>query len=273
MNLAMKRVKNLLSVAAILIVASRAYGASSPDGEPIIGRQSFVINGPAGGPSGAMAGGPLMGNGDVGVMLSGPAEELIFYIGKNDSWGRLSQSAMAVGQMRIMTPAVQGAALKTTVDMQHAELCGEYVKGNAALTSRSWVDANRNLLCVELANKGTIPLAMTLQNGASGLLPASVMDNGVPIQLGCEQLGDGRWFFIGEMADVAVLDRTLTEAEIAQLAQAKRGEVKAFDGNTRLPLTAPAISKALTISGWVKVSQALHRRQLYHEQRRVESGL
>jgi hypothetical protein len=160
----MKRMKNVLCVVAMLMVASRAYGASSSAGEPIVGRQSFVINGPAGGASGAMAGGPLMGNGDVGVMLSGPAEELIFYIGKNDSWGRLSQSVMAVGQLRIMTPALQGAALKTKVDMQHAELCGEYVKGNAALTSRSWIDANRNLLCVELRNTGTVQLALSLQN-------------------------------------------------------------------------------------------------------------
>ncbi|MCX6877883.1 MAG: hypothetical protein NTW21_29330 [Verrucomicrobia bacterium] len=160
----MKRVKNGLSVVAILMVASRACGASSPDGEPIVGRQSFVINGPAGGASGAMAGGPIMGNGDVGVMLSGPAEELIFYIGKNDSWGSLSQSVMAVGQMRIMTPALQGATLRTTVDMQHAELRGEYAKATAALASRSWVDANRNLLCVELSNTGTVQLAMTLQH-------------------------------------------------------------------------------------------------------------
>lgn len=247
--------KNVLSTLAILIVASRACTASSSAGEPIVGRQSFAITGPAGGASGAMAGGPIIGNGDVGIMLSGPAEELIFHIGKNDSWGRISQSAMGVGQMRIMTPALQGATLKTTVDMQHAELRGEYVKGDAALTSRSWVDANRNLLCVELANNGSVPLVMKLQNGASGLLPASVKDNGVPIQLGCEQLGDGRWFFSGEMADVAVLDRALTEMEIAQLAGGKRGEVKAFDGNTRLPLAAPAISKALTISGWVKVTK------------------
>ena len=164
MKQTMKRMKNVLCVVSMLMVASRAYVASSSAGEPIVGRQSFVINGPAGGASGAMAGGPIMGNGDVGVMLSGPAEELIFYIGKNDSWGRLSQSVMAVGQLRIMTPALQGAALKTKVDMQHAELCGEYVKGNAALTSRSWIDANRNLLCVELRNTGTVQLALSLQN-------------------------------------------------------------------------------------------------------------
>jgi hypothetical protein len=255
----MKRMKNVLCVVAILMVASRAYGASSSAGEPIVGRQSFVINGPAGGASGAMAGGPLMGNGDVGVMLSGPADELIFHIGKNDSWGRLSQSVVAVGQLRIMTPALGGAALKTTVDMQHAELNGEYVKGNAALTSRSWLDANRNLLCVELRNTGTVQLALSLQNtnGSNPIgstPPSSVKDNGVPVQLGCEQNGSGRWFFNGEMADITILDKALSDVDMANLAKRERKEVKVFDGKTRQPLTAPAISNALAISGWIKAT-------------------
>ncbi len=169
MKQAMKRMKNALPIITILMLASRACGESLSAGEPDVGRQSFVINGPAGGASGAMAGGPLVGNGDVGVMLSGPADDLIFFIGKNDSWGKLSQSVMAVGQLRIKTPALQGATLRTTVDMQHAELCGEYAKGDAALTSRSWLDANRNLLCVELRNTGTVQLALSLQhtNGTS----------------------------------------------------------------------------------------------------------
>ena len=255
----MKRVKNVLSVVGILMVASRVCGAISSEGEPVVGRHSFVINEPVGGPTGAMAGGPLMGNGDVGVMLSGHADELTFYIGKNDSWGRISQSVMAVGQMRIMTPALGGATLKTTVDMQHAELRGEYVKGNAALSSRSWVDSNRNLLCVELSNTGTVQFAMTLQNingndHTRNTPPLSINDNGLPAQLGCEQHGGGRWFFNGEMADITVLDKALSDADIVNLAKSERKDVKVFDGKNRQPLTVPAISNALVISGWIKAT-------------------
>ena len=49
----MKRMKHVLSVVAILIGALRACGASSSEGDPVVGRQSFVLNGPAGGASGA----------------------------------------------------------------------------------------------------------------------------------------------------------------------------------------------------------------------------
>ncbi|MCY2950508.1 MAG: hypothetical protein NTU53_00835 [Planctomycetota bacterium] len=254
-------------LAAIVVACGCAATAVEPqarkalldDGAQVVGRHSFAINGPAGGPTSGMASGPLIGNGDLGVMQSGPAENLVFCIGKNDFWCIRTQSVMAVGQVKISTPALQGSSFKTAVDMQLAEIRGEYAKGDAALASRAWVDANRNLLCVELVNKGTAPLATTLQNikggGRDTVVPASVKDNQTAIQVGCEQSGGGRWFFSGEMADVKVLDRALTKDEIAKLARDERKEVRVFDGRTRQPLSAPAISKGLAISGWIKASK------------------
>jgi len=74
-----------LAVAAGLAEAGAAPPPQAPpsDDEKIVGRHSFVINRPVGGPTALMASGPLIGNGDVGVMQSGPADALIFYIGKN----------------------------------------------------------------------------------------------------------------------------------------------------------------------------------------------
>jgi hypothetical protein len=258
--------------AAIILISSFAFATThaatagearpsetpSSEGIQIVGKHAIVMNKPVGGPSSGMANGPLIGNGDLGVMQSGSAEHLVFYIGKNDFWCIRTQSVMAVGQVRIATPALQGASFKTTVDMQLAEIRGEYAKEDAALASRAWVDANRNLLCIELVSTGPRPLAMTVQstNGGDGAMkPSSVKDNNIPIQVGCEQYGGGRWFFSGEMADVTVLDRALSEEEIAKLAQGELKEVNAFDGKTRQPLAAPAISKALTISAWIKVAK------------------
>ena len=255
----------LTAVVAAYVCAASAAESQSPktpssDGNQIVGRHSIVINRSAGGPTGGMASGPLVGNGDVGVMQYGPAENLIFSIGKNDFWCIRTQSVMAVGQVRISTPALQGASVKTTVDMQLAEIRGEYAKGATALASRAWVDANRNLLCVELVNRGAAPLAMKVQDikgngGADATKPTSVKDNAVPVQVGCEQYGGGRWFFTGEMADVTVLDRAMSEEEIAKIVRGERKTVKDFDGKTRLPLTVPRISRAFTISAWIKASK------------------
>ena len=113
-------------------------------------------------PSNKMADGPLLGNGDVGVVQAGPPEALAFYIGKNDYWGLGRQAPMPVGQVRILTPALAGGSFKAVEDMRLAEVRGDYAKGPAALASRAWVDANHNLLCVELANKGTETLHISV---------------------------------------------------------------------------------------------------------------
>jgi len=85
-------------------------------------------------------------------------------------------------------------------------------------------------------------------------VPTSVPASDNPVKIGCEQHGGGRWFFSGEMADVAVLDRALSLEEIATLAKGERKDVQTFDGKTGKPLAAPEISKSLTVSGWIKAA-------------------
>ena len=258
--LSAKMIISQYSIAGTLFLGawvSCAGIATSPEGMRIVGSHSITLNAPVGGPTKFMPSGPLLGNGDVGVMQSGPAEQLIFYIGKNDFWTLRNQAPIAVGQVRILTPELQGASFKTVTDMQLAEVRGEYVKGETRLMSRAWVDANRNLLCVELANTGAKPLVVSLQNikGSGGAMPpASVPESARPVKIGCEQHGGGRWFFNGEMADVKVLDRALSVADIAAFARGGRQEVQAFDGKAGRPFVAPAISRALTVSVWVKAA-------------------
>lgn len=263
----------LLGLAGVASAAEpQAPQAALSDGGQIVARHTFDINHPAGEPSGGMAGGPLIGNGDVGVMQSGPADDFIFFIAKNDFWsgdrrnerGEVYSAPQPVGQVRLATPVLKDATFKTTVDMQFAEIRGEYTKGAASLTSRSWVDANRNLFCIELANKGTIPLAMSLKNikgsGGDGCMMPVAVPNSSTTTLGATERAVKEHYytdhFNGEMADFAVIERVLPDAEIAKLARAKRGEVKTFDGKTAYPLTMPpTIIKALTLSGWIKMSK------------------
>ena len=233
-----------------------AANPAVPEGVTLVGRHEIVLNTPVGEPTQYMPQGPLIGNGDIGVMQSGPAEQLLFYIGKNDLWGFGSQSPMTVGQIRLLTPQLQGATFKTTVDMQLAEIRGEYHTATAALASRAWVDANHNLFCVELANQGTTALAMKLESvmGGTSQIAANVQDNTIQAKVGCEQYGGNRWYFNGEMADVDVKARAFAPAEITALVQGGRQQVVAFNGATSYPLVTPPISTALTISGWIKVT-------------------
>ena len=244
----------ILILPIFLISAATGQSAAGPD---LVANHAITLNAPAGEPTRYMPSGPLLGNGDVGVMQSGPAEQLIYYIGKNDFWSIKSQSPIAVGQLRILTPALQCAKFQTISDMRLAEIRGNYANGQSAMTSRAWVDAKQNLLCVELSNKGSKPLAISLQNfmGASAsTVPPTITANANPVKIGCEQYGGGRWFFNGEMADVTILDRALSLEEITTLAKGARNNVQTFDGKAGKTLAAPDVSKALTIAGWVRAA-------------------
>ncbi len=237
-----------------LIAAAKGQAVTGPE---IVEKHAITLNAPVGEPTQFMPSGPLLGNGDVGVMQSGPAAQLTYYIGKNDFWSIKYQAPIAVGQLRIRTPALQGAKFQTVSDMRLAEIRGDYTNGDAAMTSRAWVDANQNLLCVELSNKGSKPLAITLKNfmGASAAtVPASITASANPVKIGCEQHGGERWIFNGELADVAVLDRALGLEEIVTLAKGERKDVQTFDGKAGKPLAAPDVSRALTVSGWIKAA-------------------
>ena len=249
----------IVTMFVVLAISSMSIQAAppTPHGVRIVGDHSITLNAPVGEPTQFMPCGPLLGNGDIGVMQSGPAEQLTYYIGKNDFWSIKYQSPITVGQLRILTPALQGAEFQTVSDMRLAEIRGNYAIGDAAMTSRAWVDANRNLLCVELSNTCSQPLAISLQNimGASTTaVPARITASANPVKIGCEQHGGGRWFFNGEMADVSVLDRALSLGEIAMLAKGDRKQVQTFDGKIGKPLAAPDVSKSLTISGWIKAA-------------------
>jgi hypothetical protein len=61
-------------------------------------------------PTRGMVDGPLLGNGDVGVVLAGPPDAQQFHLGKNDFWRRHDASVMAVGSIRLDAPALAEAS-------------------------------------------------------------------------------------------------------------------------------------------------------------------
>src|SRR6187402_265836 len=93
----------------LALLATAGFGQAATTGPDIVAKHSIVLDSPAGEATNLMARGPLLGNGDVGVMQSGPADCLTYFIGKNDFWSIKYQSPIAVGQVKIVTPALQGA--------------------------------------------------------------------------------------------------------------------------------------------------------------------
>ncbi|MCW1923841.1 hypothetical protein OKA05_14835 [Luteolibacter arcticus] len=230
----------------------------APEGADLAGKHAIIFGKPAARvPTAGMTDGPLLGNGDIGVVQAGSPDLLSFHIGKNDFWSLKRLLPLVVGQVRIVTPALKNATFHTEADLQLAETRGRFTQGDAELSTRSLVDANGSGFIQTLTNSGKQPLDITVHNIKSDEIrtatgPALVSPATKPALYGCEQSGKNRWFFKGAMADTQVLDRALSDEEIATLARAPRGEPQIFDGKTTRPANAPVIEKAMTFSAWIK---------------------
>ena len=59
-------------------------------------------------------------------------------------------------------PGLQGASYRQEQDMANAEVRGTFTKGGATIRTRSWVDANENLLVTALQCAGSQPVEVSL---------------------------------------------------------------------------------------------------------------
>jgi alpha-L-fucosidase 2 len=117
--------------------------------------------------------GPLLGNGDVGAVLSGPPEALAFHVGKNDAWThddrrlRGGATLLTVGGLRLDTPALTGVAYHVEQDIRRAELRGRFAGNRGTLEFTAWMPREPNLLVCELRHAGgeSIDLAARLWVG------------------------------------------------------------------------------------------------------------
>lgn len=94
-------------------------------------------------PSCDSAGSMPLGNGDIGVNVwVEPSGDLLFYIGKTDSWGELGQ-LYKVGRVRVRlladgVPLLAGDAFRWTLHLEEGAVVVRTEQGEARL----WVDAN-----------------------------------------------------------------------------------------------------------------------------------
>jgi len=224
-----------------------------------------VYTSPPGGiPTGQMPDGPLLGNGDVGVVLAGPAEEQQFYIGKNDFWRRNDASVMGIGVLKVVMPELRGGSYRQEQDLALAEVRGAFTNGVVAVQTRSFVDANSNTLVTELKCTGSKPVTVSvLKIGSRTGLQEKDPDNKITdtdnkVNIGREQyqyLGS-RWYFNGSIADVRVESKALSAHEIADIAKAgvKEADAKVYDGATVFTaMDVPRIETVVSVSAWIKI--------------------
>jgi len=112
-------------------------------------------------PSGEMPGGPIIGNGDIGIVLGGPPESLTYYIGKSDFWGIERGAITAVGKLSLSIPALSGASYHVEENIGPATVTGKFTLADGhELSVSSWAASADNLFILNLHNTGTLPLTL-----------------------------------------------------------------------------------------------------------------
>lgn len=227
----------------------------------VAGHTAVFTNPPRLVPTRSMPDGPLLGNGDVGVVLAGPPEAQQFFIGKNDFWRRPDASVMAVGCVTLLMPALQGASYRQEQDLAKAEVRGTFTKDGTTVRTRAWVDKG-GFLATELKCDSTQTVEVSLRHtmGEVGAgVPRAVERTSGKTTIGRELHGGGRWYFDGSLADVTIEPRAISSAELRARAAKPPDDTaaKLFDGRATFEeRAAPPIATAVTVSAWIKIASA-----------------
>ncbi len=135
----------------------------SEDNKGIVSRHTVVFRTPPEHvPVSGVPDGPLMGNGDIGAAVGGPAELQTFYLGKNDFWyaregggeGVPHGGPRMVGGVDVAIPDLAGADYAAEQRLTDATVATTLSRGETSVTLRGWVAATENALVVELAGGG-----------------------------------------------------------------------------------------------------------------------
>lgn len=243
-------------LAFVLACAALPACADVSAGLKIVATHNAIIHAPPRHvPTTKIPDGPLLGNGDVGVVLAGPPQLQQFYIGKNDFWTNTPASAkvITVGRVEIAIPALKGASYRQVQDMALAEVRGTFSKGALTVHTRSWVDANANYLITELRSDGLpVSVSVRLWGGEQAEVPSRVADDGTPANIGRETYGGGRWYFDGDIAGVRI-----TKAVLSGKVAGEPRKPGRFDGKSNWrELPVGKMDKSVSVAAWIKIQSA-----------------
>ena len=107
---------------------------------------------------------PLMGNGDLGVCVTGPPEAQRFWISKCDFWKAEPGSGgpRPIGSIDVLIPKLKGAAYRAEQILYVPAVSVSLKTPKSKAAVRSWVPAMANLLVIELSVTGE-PVEVTVK--------------------------------------------------------------------------------------------------------------
>ncbi|HEY3331090.1 MAG TPA: hypothetical protein VGK19_13770 [Capsulimonadaceae bacterium] len=171
----------------------------------IVSRHTAVFDAsPTNVPTQRMPDGPLLGNGDVGVVIAGTANDQLFYIGKNDFWQITEPKIVSLATIRLTIPALQNGSYRQEQVLSSANVRGTFRTVTHELHTTSWVASDDNCLITELTNAGSTPLDVAVDLvGPSVVTSVSAQHDGPPSALSLSRIADSEPVEGGRSATVA----------------------------------------------------------------------
>jgi hypothetical protein len=151
----------ILTVAIIPILLSCGGGRTGFDkqAETIIGKHVVLFTRPPQRiPAKVSVDAPLLGNGYMGVALSGNPEHQVFYVARNDFWrlkaGHNESYPAVLGKIEVSIPGLQGASYLVEQHLYDAVTVARFAKDDFSVTYRTYVAADADVTVIEIGMKG-----------------------------------------------------------------------------------------------------------------------
>jgi hypothetical protein len=229
---------SIVSAAAALGLSSLVQGASGqtiPDPTlmgPALAANVRGIYGSIGAPSSpTMVNAPVVGNGDMGLMIGGASTSLNFVVGKADFWGVQHGVIMPVGKLVLNASSLSGSSYSLVENVGAATVTGTFAIGNYGLGMNSWIAASQNTAFIQLTNSGSQPLTFSSQlqdaygttgnPGTLGYSANSTWLNASPdavyLELGNYTHIGSTAPFTGRIADMQIFSQALNSAQLNAL--------------------------------------------------------
>jgi alpha-L-fucosidase 2 len=127
--------------------------------------------------------GPLLGNGDLGVVLMNNIDTMSFVFNKNEFWSLTQGVRKAMFTMSLAIPGMAGASYLTQEDLATGTVYGQFALGGNQITTRSWVQAddttnNRFFTQFTYTGSGSQTVTVSLARGISNSNPTSTATSG-----------------------------------------------------------------------------------------------
>jgi len=147
-----------LTGAMVLAASMAVAGVSAGEALSIAAKYKGVFTGPpVKVPTSKVVDGPILGNGDVGVVISGPPKAQRFWVSKCDFWkakpgNHRGGGPKVIGGLDIRIPRLAGAAYRAEQILCEPEIRSTFRTADETVVMRSWVAASEDLLVIELTS-------------------------------------------------------------------------------------------------------------------------